>query len=300
MALEFAQLLRPKMLGAALVDALNTQDTEVSIDRVEDLLKEQRSPDLLVAYAVVLFEDTVCIMVDEVATRFPQILELLKEAVSLGYPAAALKRFRARVRRLLKRDADNRAAVLALLDEDPATLDLRSVTRLAFALAEKPASAARGGELYRLAWQRYQAEGAAAHRVDDNRGRAALAFAKAGRWADALPELRWLVSEETKAVDSWQIQFAWCALLEHARKTGDDATLRADFDAARAWAKSNADVFPVPRPFQDKVLRWFVEADDDVRLRQVVEVMIPRRTRKNTDESTWRLLQEARARYSVE
>jgi hypothetical protein len=299
MQTEYDNLIRTERLPTELRRLVREQDAWTVAERTAELLEQRKDADLLVAHVVALFVDTVEIMVDAVEERFPEMLDLLSEAVKLGYPASDLRKLRGRIRRILKKQRERRAEVLALLDEDPETLDIRSVTSLAYELGQKPTTAHHAGELYYLAADRYDAENAPPYQINDNRARGALAFAKAKKWDRCLEHLETLVSDTPIGVADWAVGFAFAHLIDHELEQDDYEAATVWFDRAVQWAQDadrSTDYFPVARPRQDQYLRLFLQHDDTARLAVIVDVMQEERTSRNMTEEVAELLATAEQR----
>lgn len=109
------------------------------VDGIELLSAHQdQESEVLLALAFFVFEDACSVMVDQVVPAGKRALELLDQAAQQGAAEDKVKRYQARIKRVLKREEKREAQVLALMERDHNDLSLDEVTDLAYTLSDKP------------------------------------------------------------------------------------------------------------------------------------------------------------------
>ncbi len=253
---------------------------------------DEEHAELDVAHAHCLFYDATDIAsnVEEACER---ALELLTRAVRLGFPSAALKSLRAKIRRVLKGEREVAAQIEALLSADPDSLDEDGLSSLAYRLAEKddPRAPPLYLQLAELAAAELEAARAAAanprtianleYRVRDHRERAAFALLRLGRWDEAEPILVEICAYPIQG--HMTVLQAYARRVEHALTEGDHDRAMALFDEARTRGERTHQ-FPMFAQEQRILLSYLLEREDLERLRPVVERMEHRGRRKLTPE----------------
>jgi len=244
-----------------------------AIDPIEDWLDEtgQRPPAVLVALAYVLYRDALDIMVDEVEERGTRALALLDEA-KLTKQTAKLRR---EITRSVSRDRaytkEREERVAATRERPLEELTREELREVAYNHAKTPAGAAMAARAWVLASNMATTD----YDKHDCIGRAALEFAEAGDWAEAMPRLEAIVKAPTD-YEGWIADYAWHELLDKAIADGDTAAFEARWSGALAMKR--ADYFPFSQPKQAEYLEYAVEQKLVAIARHIVGIVMEHRS----------------------
>jgi len=190
---------------------------------LHDAAAEAEAPQLghlLAAEGYCVFEEGLEFMVHEVVERGHRALELFKRARKAGLPAELVKAYRSKVQRLVKKEEAREAKVMALLGQDPETLDLDSVKSLAYLLDDR--DGARNRALSAPLWSLLAERQPKPVDAGFARCRLGLALWHAGQREQARPLLEAMVRQEFETYDAeGSMLLAGYCILEEALERDD-------------------------------------------------------------------------------
>ncbi|MBA3503310.1 MAG: hypothetical protein M4D80_22120 [Myxococcota bacterium] len=227
-----------------------------AIEAFEAWLDEagKRPAPVLIMLAFMLYRDALEVMVDQVDELGTRAIALLDEAKQPKQTAALRREIERAVGRDRERSKQTSEKVAKSRAKPLESLSLAELRELAYKLGEskKSEELAIGARAWLLVSE--QEEDAFGQR--DAFGRAALIFAEAKDWKEALPRLEKILKKPADYED-WIAGYAWHHMLDKAIEDGDVALFEKRWKAALAMKRE--DHFPFSHPVQARYLEYAIE-----------------------------------------